>query len=62
MKINWAFFQTAPWWQIVLVVIDAALLVGLLLQGFWMMYKFVTYKVDMEWWKHINDEPPKEDA
>lgn len=62
MEINWAFFQTAPWWQIFLVVVCTALFVGMLVFGLWMLYKFATYKVDMEWWKHIDGEPPKEDA
>lgn len=62
MKINWAFFQTAPWWQIVLVVICTALFVGMILQIFFMLYRIATYKEDKEWWKHLNDEPPKEDV
>lgn len=60
MEINWAFFQTAPWWKIFLVVVCAALFVGMFIFGLWMLYKFATYKVDREWWKHINDEPPQE--
>lgn len=60
MNINWEFFQTAPWWQITLVIIYVILMFGLIAFGFYMLYKIATFKIDYEWWKHINDETPKE--
>ena len=62
MKINWVFFQTAPWWKIALVVVCVTLFVGMIAQIGWMLYEFATYKIDREWWKHLNDESPREDA
>lgn len=56
MEINWSFFQTAPWWQITIVIIYAVLMFGLLVFGFYVLYKIATFKIDDEWWKHLEDK------
>lgn len=44
MEINWAFFQTAPLWQIILVIAEVIGFIWLISIGIRVLYNMATYK------------------